>query len=196
MSAEFVIALFFLAVFVCLGLSLFLVLRPEHPATQSEPEIRDTIAGLSAARAQSFQMLFGEADYTALRAKPELKLVSAKFRRDRRRIALLWLGELQRDVHVVWEFRRFLVRNGLSVTFREEAAIGGAACFALAYLNVARLIVFMFGPFALSGAVRSAKVPVERLSGRGAGLLSRAPDAMRVQLQRKWTQHVVAWNVG
>lgn len=191
-----IIGVFLLIVFAWLSLFLLLLLKPEASAAPREPELRGTIAGLSAASAQHFEMLFVDGDYRVLRARPKLKGVSAKFRRDHRRIALLWLGELQRDVLVVWEFRRFLVRNGLPVTFREEAAIGCGACFALAYLNVLQLTVFLCGPFVFSGAVRSAKVPVERLSGRGAGLLSRAPDAMRVQLQRKWTQHVVAWNVG
>jgi hypothetical protein len=196
LSPYTLIAIFsiFILVFLCLFLVLFL--RPEQSTQGRESQIRGTIAGLSAANAQQFDMLFGDGDYRVLRGRPELKAVSAKLRHDRRRVALLWLGELQRDVLVVWEFRRFLVRHGLPVTFREEAAIGCGACFALAYLNVLQMTVFLCGPFVFSSAVRSAKFPVERLSGQGAHLLSHAPDAVRVQLQRKWTQHVVAWNVG
>jgi len=196
LSPLILIAVF--SIFIVLSLFLFLVLflRPEEPIEAREPEIRDTIAGLSASNFHSFDMLFGNRDYRALRSKKELKAVSAKYRREHRRVALLWLGELQRDVRVVWEFRRFLVRNGLQVTFREEAAIACEACFAITYLNVASLSVFMFGPFALSGAVQSAKVPVEHLSKRGAGLLARAPATMRAQLQKRWNQHVVACDVG
>jgi len=183
-------------VFVCLSLFLLLLLKPEPSAAPQESQIRDTIAGLSSASATHFDILFGDRDYLMLRSRPELKGVSAKFRHDHRRIALLWLGELHRDVLVVWEFRRFLVRNGLPVTFREEVSIGCGACFALAYLNVLQMTVLLCGPFVFTGAVRSAKSPVERLSGQGAGLLSRAPDAVRAQLQSKWTQHVVAWDLG
>jgi len=196
LNAHLVIGLFLFLVLMCLSVFLVLLLRPEQPVEARGPELRATIAGLSAANAQQLEMLFGDGDYRALRSRPELKALSAKFRQDRRRVALLWLSELQRDVVVVWEFRRFLVRNGLSVTFGEEVAIALGACFALAYLNVLQLTVFLCGPFVFSGAVRSAKFPVERLSGQGAGLLSRAPAAVRAQLQLKWTQHVVAWNVG
>jgi hypothetical protein len=196
LSAYAVIVIFSLLVFTCLSLFLMLLLRPESAAALPESEIGDTIAGLSAASAQHFEILFGDVDYRALRSRQELKPISAGLRHDRRRIALLWLGELQRDVRIVWEFRRFLVRNGLSVTFREEAAIGCGACFALAYLNVLQITVFLCGPFVFSGAVRSAKFPVERLSGQGANLLCHAPDAVRAQLRSKWTRHVVAWNAG
>jgi len=196
LSPHLVLGLFFLITFVCAFLFLFLFFAPQRARTKDRPEISETIAGLSAANAQSFDMLFGDRDYRALRSRKELKAIAKKFRRDHRRIALLWLGELQRDVLVVWEFRRFLVRNGLPVTFREEAIIGAGACFALAYLNVLQTTVFLCGPFVFSGAVRSAKLPVERLSGQGADLLSHAPDAMRAQLQSEWTRHVLAWNVG
>ncbi|MGH9717989.1 MAG: hypothetical protein ACRD4R_14860 [Candidatus Acidiferrales bacterium] len=196
MSAHVVIALFLLLVFVCLSLFLALLLRPDHATAERESEIRESVVGLSAANAQHLQLLFGDADYRQLRARAELKAVCAKFRRDRRRIALLWLGELQRDVRLVWEFRRFLVRNGLPVTFREEVAIGCGGCFALAYLNSVRLTVFLCGPFVLSSGVQSAKLPVARLSQRGAGLLARAPAPMRAQLEQKWSQHVLAWNIG
>jgi hypothetical protein len=194
LSAYSVIVIFSLVVFACLSLFLVLLLQPEPAAAPQESEVRDTIAGLSAANAQHFDMLFGDGDYRMLRARPELKSVCAKFRRDRRRIALLWLGELHSDVLLVWEFRRFLVRNGLPVTLREEAAIGFTGCLALAYLNAIRLTVVFCGPFVLSSALRSAKRPVERLSSRGAGLLARVPAPMRASLKQRWTQHVVSWN--
>lgn len=196
MSPHFVLGLFFLIILVCLFSFLILFLAPEREPERTESEIRDTIAGLSLANVRDFDMLIGESDYRALRAKPDLKAVCAKFRRNRRRIALLWLGELNRDVRVVWEFRRFLVRNGLSVTFREEAAIALSGCFALLYLAVMRSVVFACGPFALARTIRAARVPVKRLSSQGAGLLARAPAPVRAQLAQRWTKHVLAWNIG
>lgn len=192
MSAHLVIVLFSLLVFACLFLFLLLLFKPQPSSATHDTEFRDSIAGLSAANVQHLEMFFGDGDYRLLGARPELKAVSAKFRRDRRRIALLWLGELERDVHLVWEFRRFLVRNGLQVTFREEVAIASGACFALMYLKAVWLTVFLWGPFALSGALRGAKAPVRQLSTRGAGLLAHAPAPMRAQLQQRWARHLAA----
>jgi len=196
LSPHVIIGLFSLIVLVCLFLFLILFLAPERAPAKTESEIRDTIAGLSATNVRSFDMLFDDRDYRILRAAPELKAVCAKFRRDRRRIALLWLGGLQKDVLLVWEFRRFLVRNGLRVTFREEAAIALAGCFALLYLAAMHGVVFTCGPFALARTIRAARVPVERLSIQGAGLLARVPPPMRAQLAQRWTKHVLAWNLG
>jgi hypothetical protein len=196
LSPHLVLGLFSLIVLVCLFLFLILFLAPEHAPAKTESEIRDTIVGLSLANVRDFGMLIGDSDYRVLRARPELKAVCAKFRRDRRRIALLWLGELKKDVRLVWEFRRFLVRNGLPVTFREEAVIALSGCFALVYLAAVRSVVFACGPFFLARTIRAARVPVERLSSRGAGLLARAPAPMRAQLEQRWTKHVLAWNMG
>jgi hypothetical protein len=196
LSASFVIAVFFLLVLACLSLFLVLLLGPEHGDAPQRSEIGDAIAGLSATNVRSFDMLFDDRDYRMLRAEPELKTVCAKFRRDRRRISLLWLGGLQKDVRLVWEFRRFLVRNGLRVTFREEAAIALAGCFALLYLAAMHGVVFTCGPFVLARTIRAARVPVERLSIQGAGLLARVPPPMRAQLAQQWTKHVWAWNLG
>lgn len=194
MSAHGVVELFFFIAFACFILFLIFLLNSQAPAQTRNPEIRDSIAGLSSTDAPNLEMLFADRDYRTLCARPELKIVSAKYRRDRRRIALLWLGELQRDVRLVWEFRRFLVRNGLPVTFREEAGIAFAGSFALIYLHVTRLTVFFCGPFVLSGALRHAGSPVSRLSSRGAGLLARAPADARVRLEQKWAQHVLSWS--
>src|SRR5713226_7609927 len=78
------------------------------------------VAGLSAVFLPSFDIIVGNDDYRKLRTRPELKSVREMFWRDRRRIVLMWLDELRKDVHILWKFRRFLVRNGLLVTFREE----------------------------------------------------------------------------
>jgi hypothetical protein len=196
LSPHLILGLFSLIVFVCFCLFLVLFLAPERAPEKTESEICETIAGLSLANTHAFDMLIGDSDYRVLRTKPELKAVSAKFRRDRRRIALLWLGELKKDVRLVWEFRRFLVRNGLPVTFREEAAIAFSGYFALLYLAAMSGIVFTCGPFVLAQTIRTARVPVERLSRLGAGLLARAPAAQKAQLELRWTKHVLAWNIG
>ncbi|MDE3171083.1 MAG: hypothetical protein KGL75_13145 [Acidobacteriota bacterium] len=194
MSPYTLIAVFAVFVLACLCLFLFLFLSPESAPLTTESEVRNSIAGLSLSNAPDFRLLFADCDYRQLRSRPELRTVSAKYRRDRRRCALLWLGELERDVRLVWEFRRFLVRNGLVVTLQEEVAIACAGSLALLYLNAIRLTVFLFGPFVFAGTLQAARIPVARLSRRGAGLLSQVPADVKRRLERKWIQHVLSWS--
>lgn len=196
MSAHLVIVAFFSLVFLCLCLFSFFFLRPENAPTTNETAGRYAIAGLSAANVPHVDLVFRDTDYRMLRTRPDLRPICVKLRRDRRRIALMWLGELQRDVRILWEFRRFLVRHGLPVTIGEEVAIGCGACFALFYLKTLRIIVFTSGPFVFSGALRSARVPVDRLSTKGSVLLARAPIALRTEIEQSWTQHVLRLSVG
>jgi hypothetical protein len=150
------------------------------------------VAGLSFVSVPHLGILFGEEDYRKLRTRPELKEVSKRFRRDRGRIVLMWLGELQRDLHILWEFRRFLVRNGLPVTFREEAGVVSAALAALLYLKIVRVTIFIFGPFALLGALKAARFLVETLSSRSAALRAHVPDLRKTEIEQRWSQHLQA----
>src|SRR5204862_5764924 len=86
------------------------------------------------------------------------------------------------------KFRRFLVRNGLLVSFREEAGVVFAALLALLYLKVVRVAVFIFGPFALHGALGNARLLVERLSTWGIAPLARVPAPRKAEIEQKWQQ--------
>jgi hypothetical protein len=181
------------AFLLVLGLGWFLLLFPGRDGTlrKAEPTEKLAIAGLSAVDSSQLDMIFGVDDYRKLRTRPELKSTCVRLRRDRRRIALLWLGDLQRDVHLVWEFRRFLVGNGLTVTVRDEFGIGVGSCLALLRLGVARIVVLTCGPFTLPRVAQNAARPVESLSSRAALLLARVPAALRTQLEQKWMKHVL-----
>lgn len=188
------VAVFSLFAFAWLCLFLLLFLKSRRAPIPRDSEVRSTIAGLFAASACHIDALFSDTDYRNLSARPELKPLRIEIRADRRRIALLWLGRLQREVHIVWEFRRFLAANHFTVTVGEEVEIGCAACFALLYLRFAWILVFFCGPFALRGGLRRAGVPVQRLSSRAARLLAQAPAAVRTQLEQKWAKHVLTLN--
>lgn len=183
-------------VLLAFALSWFLLLapRPDQTSQETEPDEKPIISGLSASKTIHFDMVCGLDDYRLLRTRPELKSTCVRLRRDRRRIVLLWLGDLQRDVHLVWEFRRFLVRNGLTVSVRDEFGIGFGVCLALICLGAARVAIFTCGPFALRKLIRNATLPVELLSNRAARLLACAPAVVRTQLEQKWAKHVLAWN--
>lgn len=155
-----------------------------------------SVAGLSAASVTHLDALLGKDDYRKLRTRIELKSVSQRFRRDRTRIALLWLDELQTDLRTLWEFRRFLVRNGLQATLREEAGVASAAFAALVYLEIARSAVSILGPFALSGAMRKAGLLLQLLTRRSVTPLSRVEAARRAEIEERWAHHFMLQRAG
>ena len=174
-----------------LGLCLLVVFSLRHDGTDkhlNDNQAYVSIVGVSAVLLPPLDAIVGNDDYRKLRTRPELKSVRQMFWRDRRRIVLLWLGELQKDVHTLSKFRRFLVRNGLLVTFREEAGVVFAAMLTLLCLKVVRVAVFIFGPFALHGALGNARLLVERLSTWGIAPLARVPAARKAEIEQKWQQ--------
>ncbi len=177
-----------------LGLCLLFVFW--HDGTEgkqsTDNQAHASVAGLSAAFLPPFDIIVGNDDYRKLCTMPELKSVREMFWRDRRRIVLMWIDELRKDVHILWEFRRFLVRNGLLVTFREEVRVIFTGLLALLYLKVVRAAVFIFGPFALHGALGNARLLVERLSIWGEGALARVPAARKAEIEQRWTQQLLA----
>jgi hypothetical protein len=189
----FAIVVTFLLVSMCLALFLLLFLGQNRTAPEGlvGDSPKQPIAGLSAVCVQQADLLFGQDDYRKLRMRPGLKSVSDRFWHDRRRIALRWLGDLEGDVRVLWEFRRFLVGRGLQVTLREELAVACSALLALVYLRFLRVGVFLSGPFLLVGALRSSRLFVEGLWGRSAALLARVPAGMKTEIEHAWTQYLL-----
>lgn len=177
--------------FLCLALFLALLLQGDRGAADGEVAPAP-LPGLSTAHLENAEIVFAARnDYRKVREKPELAKLARRFRRDRRVIVSMWLRELQRDIWTVRDFRRFLVLNGLPVRLRDELAIGLAASGALLYLQCLRALVFVFGPFILIGAVRSAGLPVQYLSRRGARLLDRVPSTVRAQIRQRWADRLV-----
>jgi len=189
---------FVLSVF---GLVLLFALLRKAEDSGAKNHAADTenllsVAGLSAVSVPHVDVLLGKDDYSKLRSRAELRSVRKKFLRDRKRIALLWLAGLKTDLRTLWEFRRFLVRNGLRVTFQEEAAVASAALATLIYLEIAHAAIFILGPFALSGALRNARGLLHLLSRRSVAPLSRVPAARRADIEERWAQHVLLQRAG
>lgn len=176
---------------LCLILVVFSGVR-QSPAERETSLKGRTLAGLSGASVEQLDLILQSRDYRSLDGPPELRAARSRLRRDRRKIALMWLTDLQNDVHVVWRFRRFLVRNGLSVTFQDEAGILVAALLSLASLTAARTTVFVCGPFAFVGVVHATGMTVKRLSQRCDGLLSSVSGEKRSAIEQKWEQEVLA----
>jgi hypothetical protein len=155
-----------------------------------------SVEGVSEAFSFDLASLCGKDDYRQLGTRPELESVRRKFWRDRRRIMVMWLGDLERDVRVLWEFRRFLVRNGLQATLKEEVAVACAALVALLYVKMLRVTIFLLGPFAVPRAVQNARSLVQVLSRRDGALLSRVPIPRKAEIERKWAQHLIVLRAG
>lgn len=139
--------------------------------------------GLSFAGAQR---LLDPTEFHMLRSTAELREVAAAYRKERQALALLWISLLLNDVNGLWRFRRFLVRNGVPATAGEEAQILSDAVRATLFLGFLRIVIITFGPFAFSGAARSAERMVERMSRSSARVLDRLPRHGWPEIERAW----------
>lgn len=180
----------FLICLLGLVLLFFFFLPRDRSAQEDAEHTHELVAGLSSASTHNLSVLFRNDDYLTLLAVPELRSVRKRFWCDRRRIALLWLAELQNDVTILWEFHRFGVRNGLPVTLREEGRIAFASLSAFVCLRVVRVAVFLMGPFSAFRALKNAKLLVEELRDLGGTLLTRVPDPKKGELQQRWAHHL------
>lgn len=191
MTGHVLVVAFVLVVVALLCAFLFFTFSgAEHRAVPAQRAIKPSIGVASASGFE--RVMFTDRDFLKLRATAKLNGLSQQFRRDRLRIALLWLSELRGDVHGIREYRRFMVRNGLRVSFWDEIEIGFGACMALFWLGAARYMVFICGPFVFMGGIRMARVLVERLSIRAACLVSRAPLELRSRLEQRRTRYILS----
>ena len=169
-------------------LVLGLIGRPQtaldSPPMNALRQIVD-LPGLSTTNAD---VLFAPSDYQILRSRAKLRQLASQLRQDRRRILLSWLRLLVADVRTLWRFRRFLVRNGVSVGFLEELQIAATATSALLALFGLEILVACAGPFALYSLIASARRQVEKASCLCADLLHRLPSNGLVEIERKWAE--------
>jgi hypothetical protein len=132
------------------------------------------------------QRLLDPAEFRMLNSTAELREVAALYRKERQVLALLWISLLQEDVNGLWRFRRFLVRNGVPATLREEVQILSAAIRAVLFLTFLRAIVRTMGPFAFSGGAQDARLLVEKMSYASASVLGRLPRNGWPEIERNW----------
>lgn len=182
-----------IAVLVFVGVALFLVFLKiaiqGPPATAPDSNAILAIRQMVHLHSLSFpsaQRFWDPAEYEMLRATPELRQVTAMFRKDRQTLALAWISLLLDDVYSLWRFRRFLVRNGVQARIGEEFQILQTAVGAVLFLNFLRIVVRVAGPFALAGAGSRARRLVETMSHASAGVLDRLPRAGWADVERDW----------
>lgn len=132
-------------------------------------------------------ILFDDTDYRILHDVSALKNIAWHLRRDRRRLSLLWLQLLRKDLSSLWRFNRLLTSYGASAGAVEELRVATSAIFGFVMLWCLSAVILVGGPFVLPALLRSARFRVEKLSHSCAGLLDRIPQAKWGEIQDAWT---------
>lgn len=189
-----------LAIFVagCLILVFGLIALLRMPARDSgalqmvEVELGELIE-LRALRFKNFPRLFSDSDYRSLRSEPRLVRSAELLRKDRRRLALRWLGALRSDVLALWRLRRLLTSYGISQGAGPELAMTVRALVILAAIAVIRVGVFVFGPFAFSGIAYKIRRYIETYTRSCRAALGRLPRNKFADFSAEWrTRQVLA----
>ena len=160
---------------------------PKPQETRETARIVFEVVDLSGLSFEQAGILFDDSDYRILHAVPALKNIAWNLRRDRRRLALLWLKLLRKDLSSLWRFSRLLTSYGASADPREELRVATSAIFGFVMLWCLSAIILIGGPFVLPALLRSARFRVEKLSLSCAGLLGRIPQARWGEIQDAWT---------
>ncbi len=181
--------IFLLALGCLLFLFSFFALWRTPPRNEANGEAREALSrivslpGLDFAHAPA---LFQDADYRWILQNAGPRSVAKQLRRDRRRLALSWLRQLQTDVFVLWRFRRLLTTLGVPSTIREEAGVAGKALGVLLLLLGLRLFVALFGPFSFGRMAAGIQSGVRHFSRGCSATLGRVPMYKLPELEEYW----------
>lgn len=180
----FVVAgLILLIAFVFLGLQG----PPKTDADASAVAALGQMVSLKGTSLVQGDRLLDDTEYRLLRSDPDLRQVAARYRKDRRELALLWIDVLLKDLQALRRFRRFVIQRGAPTKPGEEWAILRSFIVAVISLNLVKLSVLTLGPFAFSRMARRARRPVDAMSRAAANTLSRVPSTGWAELERAWT---------
>jgi hypothetical protein len=135
---------------------------------------------------RSFSLLFADSDYRMLLAEPRLLHLARQLRRDRRRIALKWLGSLRRDVLSLWRLRRLLTKYDVTRGVSEELTTVVQATTIVALISSLSLCVFLLGPFVFAHVVSRGRQQAEVLSRSCGAALHRLPKSRWAEFAEEW----------
>jgi hypothetical protein len=183
-----------LVLFIAAGLVLLIAFvliwlqgPPEMDADASAVAALGQIVSLKGTSFVQGDRLLDDTEYRLLQSNPDLRQVAARYRKDRRELALLWINVLLKDLQALWRFRRFVIQRGAPTKFSEEWAVLRSFVVAVMFLNLVKLSVLSLGPFAFSRMARRACRPVDAMSQAAASVLGRIPSAGWADLERAWT---------
>jgi hypothetical protein len=160
---------------------------PKPEETRETARIVFEVVDLPGLNFKQAGILFDDSDYRILHGVSALKNIAWNLRRDRRRLALLWLKLLRKDLSSLWRFRRLLASYGASAGPEEELGVATAATLGFVMLWCLSAVILIGGPFVLPALMRSARYQVQKLSLSCARLLGRIPQARWGEIQDAWT---------
>lgn len=132
--------------------------------------------------------LFDPADYKLIVDDPRLAETAARFREDRRHLALEWLKLLQEDIFLLWRFRRLLTVAGVFEGVRAEVATAGRVILIVLFIAGLRMSVAIAGPFAFSATASRARESVSSFSLYCATAVGHMPIYQLNALERRWRE--------
>ncbi len=169
--------------------SLFVLVRGSRANTAnsaaSDSELSNMLR-LTSLEFDNAALLFADTDYRVFLSEPRLRPLARELWQDRKRIALAWLGECERDVVSMWRFRRFLTSQGASNGAREDLSAAFQLLGLMSLLAVLRVSVWLWGPYAFTRAVLRIRAHARKLRRSCARMLERLP-------REKWAQVAAEW---
>jgi hypothetical protein len=181
--------LIFGAASICFLASLLALLLWEPLTEQANSSAQTAVAQMINLEGLSFtsvERLLDESEYVILKSKHNLSEFATDLRRDRRKLLLLWLSMVLRDLKSLRRFRHFLIQQGASTTVKEEWAIWKSMTFAVILLQSLRLSVSVLGPYIPAKMIRRARNSVDLMSKATATVLGRIPSAAWPDIERQW----------
>ena len=188
------LALFFVGcVVVLIGLSALFRMTNRDAGSRQFPEMQlKDFVELRALSFRNFSVLFSDSDCRILRAEPRFVRIARRLRRDRRRMALTWLGAVRSDVLLLWRLRRLLTAYGISQGLGEETATTASIVSILVFLSILRVCVFLFGPFAFRQTASLARRHIEAYSRSCRAALGRLPKNKLAEFGAEWRRQYVS----
>lgn len=186
-----------LLVLLCIGCVIIMMavralLRMTRTSTVDLRPAEGELSNLLKLRALSFKnfpRLFSDSDYRELRTEPKLVRTAEHLRRQRKRLALQWLGALRSDVLDLWRMRRLLIAYGVSQGVGLELATAIKVASILLFISVLRTCIFIFGPFSFQRIASFGNQQVEIYTRSCRAALGRLPSNKWAQFSTEWRTH-------
>lgn len=132
------------------------------------------------------ERLFDSADYQAALVKGAPAFLAHAIRKERRRLALLWLRLLRDDVDTLWRLRRTMAAYGASAGAAAELRLALSGTTAMIMIGLLRLAVALAGPFPAASFCRTSRNRVEAIWQVCAGIFGRLPAERAPEFERAW----------
>jgi len=176
-------ALFLLALFAFWGLAHWGIELELPPAEVLPLTELVTLSGVSYRRAER---LFDARDYRFLACQPRLQAAARELERDRRQIALRWLGLVRNDLCNLERFRRILLACGVVTDLKTEwLLLKNRVSFHVVYVLLS-VWIRLFGLYVAPRAHTALLASLGRISTLLARMLARLSPTQLDEVKQLW----------